>query len=64
MRILTRRGDADGAWPIIVKMCHLIGQTLDLVRGPVAGVVDYHVMGRGHCALTHVLAHQEEVVPE
>ena len=60
---LTGGGHAHCAGPVVVEMCHLVRESLDDVHLPVAVVMDHDVVSGRDGSLTHVLTHQEEVIP-
>ena len=60
---LARSGHTHCARPVVVEMGHLVGESLDDVNLPVAVIMDHDVVRRRDGSLTHVLTHQEEVIP-
>lgn len=54
--ILTHR-------PVVVQVCKLVCQTLEVVWCQPGTVLNHVVMGWGHCSLTNRLADKEEVIP-
>ena len=61
---LARSGHTHCAGPVVVEMGHLVGESLDDVNLPVAVIMDDDVVRRRDGSLTHVLTHQEEVIPK
>lgn len=52
---LTRRGNTDSSWPVIVEMSHFVRQSLDLVNLEVALIMDHDVVSWRHCTLSNML---------
>lgn len=61
--VLAGRRHAHRARPIVVEMAHLICEALHVVWADARAVVHHNVVRGCHRALTHLLRHQEEVVP-
>lgn len=53
----------DGARPIVVHVSELVGKPLENVWLPARIVIHHVVVGRCHCSLANVLAHQEKIKP-
>ena len=53
MSILTHHGNSDSAWPVVVEVGQLVGQSLDVVRLQSRAVLDDIVAGGVHSALSH-----------
>ena len=64
MGVLAGCGNSDSAGPVVVEVCQLVRQLLEVLGLQAAGVLHHVVAGRVDRALPHRLGHQEEVVPE
>lgn len=49
--------------PVVVHVAQLVGEALYVVGFQLAGVVHHVVVGGGHAAILHCLAHHEEIIP-
>ena len=59
---MTWRRNSNSSGPIVVHVCHLVGEALHVIGLHVGVVVGDYVMGWRHSALVDVLRDQEEVV--
>lgn len=50
------------ARPVVVHVCHLVCQSLHVVRLEVGLVMHNSVVGWSNCPLANMLAHQKEVI--
>ena len=60
--VLTHHGDSHCAWPVVVEVGQLVGQSLDVLRLQSRGVLDDVVAGWVHGTLSDGLRYEEEVV--